>query len=412
MEIRQYIIMQKKLILIFMALVMCVMVVFTAGCTDPVNENATVEILYTGAGTMPGLLATGQIDGYINWQPFIAVALEGNIGKVISYSQDLPPKGTWKDHTCCVFGANSKALENQDTAASLSALMILGNKYINDYPDKAAAQTADWLFSSQNMTYGNVTVSSTDVMKTSIPTIKFSSEITDSWLNSNEGFIQSQRDLGLITAKLASTTADESAALLYDFGPYDAAVKQIESGTFITPAATSTISIGYLPSDHHAPMFVLLKDWEYFKSTYNCYLKPVTGKTGKITDAELYINGQKIADVKLVEGTGGPQLMTLLQQNAIQYALAGTPPFIGAVDKSTGDMGLKILSPIQLEGSGLVASLTSPANDWDGFVAWVKARSAEGKNVVLGDPQLGSIQDVQLKSALESAGISYVVKSA
>ena len=95
--------MQKKLILIFVALVMCVMVVFTAGCTDPVSEDATVEILYTGAGTMPGLLATGQIDGFINWQPFIAVALEGGIGKVISYSQDLPPKGTWANHTCCAF---------------------------------------------------------------------------------------------------------------------------------------------------------------------------------------------------------------------------------------------------------------------------------------------------------------------
>jgi len=404
--------MQKKLILIFMALVMCVMVVFTAGCTDTGNENATVEILYTGAGTMPGLLATGQIDGYITWQPFVAVALEGDIGKVVSYSQNLPPKGTWSDHTCCVFGANSKALENQDVAASLSALMIVGSKYINDYPDNAAALTADWLFSSQNMTYGSVTVSSTDVMKTSIPTIKFSSEITDSWLNSNEAFIQSQRDLGIVTSKLASTTKDESAALLYDFGPYDSAVKQIETGKFIKPSAASTISIGYLPSDHDAPLFILLKDWEYFKNTYNCYLKPVTEKTGKITDAELYINGQKVTDVKLVEGTGGPQLMTLLQQNAIQYALAGTPPFISAIDKSTGDMNLKILSPLMLEGSGLVVSTSSPANDWDGFVAWIKARSADGKNVVLGDPQLGSIQDVQLKSALEYAGIGYVVKSA
>jgi len=404
--------MQKKLILIFMALVMCVMVVFTAGCTDPGSENATVEILYTGAGTMPGLLATGQIDGYINWQPFVAVALEGNIGKVISYSQDLPPKGTWVNHTCCVFGANSIALEDPDIASSLSALMILGNKYINDYPDNAAVLTADWLFSSQNLTYGDVTVSSIDVMKTSIPTIKFSSEVTESWMDSNEAFILSQRELGLVTAKLASTSNDESAAILYDFGPYNSAVAQVESGTYVTPGATSTISIGYLPSDHHAPLFVLLKDWEYFKNTYNCYLKPVTEKTGKITDAELYINGQKIADVKIVEGTGGPQLMTLLQQNAIQYALAGTPPFISAVDKSTGDMSLKVLSPIMLEGSGLVASLSSPANDWDGFVAWVKARSAEGKNVVLGDPQLGSIQDVMLKSALDSADIAYRVKSA
>ena len=404
--------MQKKPIMLIIALLICAVVVFTAGCTDTSSENATVEILYTGAGTMPGFLATGQVDGYICWQPFVAVATEGGIGKVISYSQDLPPEGMWVNHTCCAFGASSTALENKEVSASLTALMVLGNKYVNDYPVKAASQTADWLFSSQDMTYGNITVSSIDVMESSIPTIKFTSEVTDSWLDSNEGFIQSQRELGLLTAKLASTSKTESAALLYDFVPYDSALSQIETGVFITPAATSTLSIGYLPSDHDAPLFVLLKDWEYFKDTYNTYLKPVTEKNGKLSDAELYVNGQKVANVKLVEGSGGPQLMTLLQQNAIQYAVAGTPPYISAIDKSTGDLGVKIISPVNLEGSGLVASLSSPANDWDSFVTWVTDRSAAGDNVVIGDPQLGSIQDVMLKAALSSSGIDYVVKSA
>ncbi|MCK9313392.1 MAG: ABC transporter substrate-binding protein, partial [Methanocorpusculum sp.] len=346
--------MQKKSIMLFLVLLISTMMMFTAGCTDNGSENATVEILYTGAGTMPGLLATGQIDGYMIWQPFVAVALEGNIGKLISYSQDLPPAGSLTNHTCCVFGANTQALENKEVSASLTALMLLANTYINANPEQAAADTSDWLFSSQDMTYGNVTVSSNDVMNSSIPTIKFTSEVTESWVDSNEKFIQSQRELGLLTSKLASTSKTESAALLYDFTPYNSAVSQIESGNFITPAKTSTISIGYLPSDHDAPLFVLLKDWEYFKETYNTYLKPVTEKTGKITDAELYVNGQKIADVKLVEGSGGPQLMTLLQQGAIQYAIAGTAPFISAIDKSSGDMGLKIISPIMLEGSGLV----------------------------------------------------------
>jgi NitT/TauT family transport system substrate-binding protein len=404
--------MQKKSIMLFLVLLISTMMLFTAGCTDNGSENATVEILYTGAGTMPGLLATGQIDGYMIWQPFVAVALEGNIGKLISYSQNLPPEGSLTNHTCCVFGANTQALENKEVSASLTALMLLANTYINANPEQAAADTSDWLFSSQDMTYGNVTVSSNDVMNSSIPTIKFTSEVTESWVDSNEKFIQSQRELGLLTSKLASTSKTESAALLYDFTPYNSAVSQIESGNFITPAKTSTISIGYLPSDHDAPLFVLLKDWEYFKETYNTYLKPVTEKTGKITDAELYVNGQKIADVKLVEGSGGPQLMTLLQQGAIQYAIAGTAPFISAIDKSSGDMGLKIISPIMLEGSGLVASISSPATDWNSFVEWVKDRSIAGDNVVIGDPQLGSIQDVMLKTALDSAGIAYVVKSA
>lgn len=404
--------MQKKALLLIPALIVLSAVIITSGCIGNSGTEPTVELLYSGAGSMPGLLANGQVDGYIIWQPFVAVAKEGQIGKIISNSEDLPPAGTWTDHTCCVFGANTKALENKELSASLTALMTLGNKYINDYSEKSASLTADWLFAKKDMTYGNVVVNSEDVMQASIPTIKFSSEVTDTWKNSNYEFVLSQRELGILKGKLASTGETESNELLYDFTSYDSAVAQIESGKFVTPAKTSKISIGYLPSDHDAPLFVLIKDWQYFKDTYNCYLKPVEEKVGKITDAELYINGEKIADVSLVEGSAGPQLMTLLQQDNIQYAIAGTPPFVTAIDQSSAGMGLKILSPIMMNGSGLVVSNGSPANDWNTFVDWIKARSAEGKNVIIADPQLGSIQDVQIKKALESSGIKYTVKSA
>jgi NitT/TauT family transport system substrate-binding protein len=393
-------------------LVVCIVVILAAGCvSSPTTSDKTpiVEVLYTGAGTMPGLLATGKIDGYIIWQPFVAVGVEGNIGKVVCYSQDLPPVGMWEQHTCCAIGANSEALKNADITTNIVALIILGDKYINDYPEKSAEFTADWLFSKQNMVYGDITINSVDAMNISIPTIMFSSEITDTWLASNEEFIKSQRELNLITGKLASTTTNEAKDLLYDFGSYKEATVQIAANQFIAPSPVTTpISIGYLLSDHDAPLFVLLKDWQYFKNTYNSYLKPTTDRGGKVSEAELFINGEKIATVKFVEGSGGPQLMTLLSQNVIQYAVAGTAPYISAIDKSTGAVSIKILAPIQLEGSGLVTSTNSPANDWTGFAQWAINRSATGDNVVIANPQLGSIQDVQLKAALKDAGITVV----
>ncbi|HJJ65401.1 MAG TPA: ABC transporter substrate-binding protein, partial [Methanocorpusculum sp.] len=346
-------------------------------------------------------------------QPFVAVMEEGQIGKVISYSEDLPPAGKWEGHTCCVFGANSYALANPEIAADMTALMILGNEYITANPDKSAVLIADWLFANQDLTYGGVTVNSVDVMEASIPTIKFSGEVTDAWIKSNEDFVQSQRDLALVNGKLANTNSEETRELLFDFGPYEAAQGIVESGKFLEPSSSvKEISVGYLASDHDGPLFVLLKDWKFFKDNYNTYLKPVTEKVGKIDKAELYINGKKVCDVKLIEGSAGPQLMTLLQQNQIQYAVAGTPPFVSAVDKSTSAVDIKILSPIMMNGSGLVVSDEAPADDWNSFIAWVKERSAEGKPVVIADPQLGSIQDVQLKAALDSAGIGYTTKSA
>ncbi|MDR3101922.1 MAG: ABC transporter substrate-binding protein [Methanocalculaceae archaeon] len=397
-------------------LVVCTAMVFAAGCVSgpaDTNKTPTVEILYSGAGFMPGLLANGEIDGYIIWQPYIAVGVEGDMGKIVSYSRDLPPEGMWKQHTCCVIGANSKALKNNELTTSIVALTILGNKYINDYPGKTAELTADWLFAKQNVISGNTTINSVDILKASIPTIMFSSEVTERWIASNEMFIQSQRELGLLTGNLASSTAEESRVLLYDFAQYEAAIAQIAAGslTSLVPAANPvTVSIGYLPSDHDAPLFVLLKDWQYFRDTYNSYLKPKTDGPGKVSVAELYINDQKIADVTFFEGSGGPQLMTLLSQNVIQYAVAGSPPYISAIDKSTGDVAVKILAPIQLEGSGLVASINSPANDWASFVQWVTDRSAAGNNVVIADPQLGSIQDAQLKTALNYANITAILR--
>ena len=405
--------MQKKHLVLAAAVLLCAAVVFSAGCVDNGTSGDRVEILYSVPGTMPQLLDSGAVDAVITWQPFVAGIEESGVGKVVSYSEDLPPKGKWEGHTCCVFGANSYALANPEVAADVTALMILGNEYITENPAKASALIADWLFANGDLTYGNVKVSSVDVMKASIPTILFSGEVTDAWIASNEDFVQSQRDLGLVTGKLANTNSEETEALLFDFSAYDAAQDILASGKFLDPkTAVQEISIGYLPSDHDGPLFVLLKDWKFFKDNYNTYLKPVSEKVGKIDKAELYVNGKKVCDVKLIEGSAGPQLMTLLLQNQIQYAVAGTPPFVSAIDKASNAVDIKILAPIMMNGSGLLVADDAPADDWDSFVAWIKERSAEGKPVVIADPQLGSIQDVQLKEALDSAGIGYATKSA
>ena len=405
--------MQKKHLVLAAAVLLCAAVVFSAGCVDNGTSGDRVEILYSAPGTMAQLLDSEAVDAVITWQPFVAGIEESGVGKVVSYSEDLPPSGKWEGHTCCVFGANSNALANPEVAADVTALMILGNEYITENPDKSAALIADWLFANGELTYGDVKVDSLDVMKASIPTILFSGEVTDAWITSNEDFVKSQRDLGLVTGKLANTNSEETEALLFDFSAYDAAQDILASGKFLDPkTAVQEISIGYLPSDHDGPLFVLLKDWKFFKDNYNTYLKPVSEKVGKIDKAELYVNGKKVCDVKLIEGSAGPQLMTLLQQNQIQYAVAGTPPFVSAIDKASSAVDIKILAPIMMNGSGLLVADDAPADDWDSFVAWIKERSAEGKPVVIADPQLGSIQDVQLKAALDSAGIGYATKSA
>jgi NitT/TauT family transport system substrate-binding protein len=81
--------------------------IVAAGCIGGGDETETpeptpVQIVYmSGVGTMPSALSNGEVNAYIAWQPMVAVAEVGNIGKVITYSQDLPPDGEWENHPCC-----------------------------------------------------------------------------------------------------------------------------------------------------------------------------------------------------------------------------------------------------------------------------------------------------------------------
>ena len=412
--------MRKRFIAV-MAMFCIAMALLAAGCvqTSPTgNQTATpnktqsssqVLVMYAGAGQMPVLLSTDQIDGYIIWQPFVAVATESGIGKVVVYSQDLPPDGVWEDHTCDGLDVNQNLLDsNPALVDTISALTIAATDYVREHPDSAAEISAGWLFGSGNMTFGNVTVSSVEVEKVSIPTIKFTNDPSQAWLSSNDLFIESLKQLGLVTGKLNNVTAYESLAILFDFSSYDRAKAMVANKSIKGPSApVKNFAIGYLPSDHDAALFVAVKEWKYFQDTYGAALKPRDVNAAKADVVDLVVNGTKIAEVRLVKGEGGPQLMTLMAQDSVQFSIAGTPPTISAVDKGTP---IKILFPVHTEGSGLVVAADAPVSDWGSFVTWAKQRADAGKPLVIAAPLKGSIQDVMFRYALENSGV--VVKQA
>ena len=407
--------MEKKYLFVIAALVVCAAAIFAAGCTSTGTDGnddyvATVDVIEISAGMQINSLSLGQIDGMINWQPNVSAATVSGLGKVISYSQNLPrpDNGTWAEHTCCVFGANKTGVENKDLAAVLTYLMLAANDYITENTADAAEYVADWMYGDTELEYGGKKLTGVEILSDSLPTIKFSTEVTETWLSSNYEFLEIQRSLGNISGNLKSTSREETEAIIYDFTAYNTA-EDILSGKASLPTPTSgAINIGYLLSDHDSPLFVLVKNWEYFRDNYNAYLKPMTTDSGLVEKAELYVNGKKICNVNFEKADGGPALMTLLQSNKLQYAIAGTPPYLSSIDIQTG---LKILSPIMTEGSALVVSADAPADNWDEFVLWAIERSAEGKNVTIAIPQINSIQDVQLKSALTSAMIQYQIKT-
>jgi ABC-type nitrate/sulfonate/bicarbonate transport system substrate-binding protein len=382
-----------------------------AGCTTPGgNQTAnttTVNVLYSqGVGPMPNLLATKQIDGYIAWQPFVSIATESGIAQLVEPSQDLPPAGMWENHPCCVVSAREDLLaSNPDFVNAISAFTQLGSTYIAEHPDEAADILADWFVGRANFTYGSVSVGSVDVMEDAIPTVRYVNEPTADWVDHTKEFVAAQKDLGLVTGRLANASSAEMDAIIFDFGPYEAASAQVASGQFVTPAAVSRpVTLGYLKADmHSAALLVGIKKSQYMSETHGIALVPRNPAQSAPDVCDLVVNGQSVAEVRLIAANAGPELMQMAATNNVQMTFAGVPPAMAAIDRGTP---IKVLHPINNEGSGLVAAAGSPANDWQSFAAWAETRSAGGQPLTIAAPQKGSIQDVMLRFALKDAGFT------
>lgn len=375
-----------------------------AGCMEA-GEQAQVNLIYSrGTGPMPTMLATKQIDGYIAWQPFVEVGPVSGIGKILVYSQDMPPKGKWKNHPCCVLVARDDLIaQNPELVDTFGALTILSTQYIREHPDETADLVAEWLAGKGNFTYGNVSVSSVEVMKRAIPTIGFVNEPSEQWIMGNLEFVHALRELGALTGSLANASDTDAKRQLFNTGPYSNAMQLISGGRIRTPPPVAReMGIGYLMSDHHAALFVAVKNWEYFNSTYGLCLKPRDPAQARPEIVDFIVNGERVATFRLISGDAGPQLMQLAATDTIQFAFVGNPPAISAIDKG---VPAHILMAVNTEGSGIVLANDTPAHDWESFVAWVRERSEKGDPVRLAAPGKGSIQDVMLRYALEDSRI-------
>jgi len=399
----------KTLRLTAIVLVAIALVLLTAGCTQPAQTtNSTVGILYSkGVGPMPMLLATKQIDGYIAWQPFVSIGSRSGIGKVVTYSGQLPPDASNVNHPCCIlFATDDLIASNPDIVTAMSALTQASSTYINEHPADAAELEADFLVGKGNFTYGNVTVSSVDVLNDAFPTVRYTNDPTPAWINGTKEFVNTQIQLGYVTSELKNATGADLDAKLFAFGPYEDAKQQLASGTLKTPKKVTTpITIGYLNGDmHSAALSIALKKWQYFNDTYGVALKPRDATQTRPDTADLIVNGVPVAEIKLVGGDAGPQVMQMASTNVVQMGYVGVPPTIAAIDKGTP---VKVINPVNTEGSGLVVDVNAPVTDWKSFAAWAQQRSADGKPLKIAAPGKGSIQDVMLQYALKDSGISF-----
>ncbi len=373
-----------------------ILILFFTGLLDPGemsgeapgDESPEILLVYASAGIMPQLLNTSQVDAFLIWEPVVATAELGGIGKQIASPADMPPPGAWNTSACCVVVMRNAFIEEYpDIAALISAITKAGIARTNEDRDHAITVTASWVFGSGPIRSAGLSLNPRDVEELAFQSINFTG-VSDlpgfiSGLNTTE---DTETDPESFMNRSVSLRADEllagSPPNLSDDCP--------------------VIEIGYLPSsDHNAPFYLAITDHELIYSTYGFALVPEAGQQLRPDWCDLVVENRTIARVHLLPGQVGGGIMTGIGQEAIDVGYLGSVP--AEMQIALGN-NASIIHSINDGGTGLVVDEEAPCENWDEFITWTRNRSAQNRPVILAIPQ-SSIQEEIIREALMYEGI-------
>jgi ABC-type nitrate/sulfonate/bicarbonate transport system substrate-binding protein len=357
--------------------------------TLPAPEGApTVSLLYASSGSLPQLLNTGQIDAALIWEPVVANAELSGIGKRIAVPAEIPPPGKWQDAAINVLVLRRDVVQSYpEIIALLSALTTAAIDRTNDEIPMAENITAAWVFGRNAILTPQGTLDPLDIERRSFQNMVFTADadppesaIVEYAIESKYGENATYDPMAWVDPAVAARGA------------------QFLNGSAVpqTGAEVPTLDIGYLPSsDNYAPVYVLVKDSQWFCDRYGFCLAPDDPTLSRPVKCTLLVNGTPVAHINLQIGQSGGGIMTTIGQEALDGAYVGSFP--AELQIALGNPCVMVQS-INTGGSGLIVANGSALRDWSDFVAWAKARSAEGRPVVIATVQ-SSIQEDMVREA-------------
>ena len=397
--------MQQSRLLKYLAIAGCVLFVIlllthpSAPAFFPLSGNPpSVSLVYASAGSMAQLLNTGQIDAFLIWEPVVANAELSGIGKRIAVPADLPPPGKWDNAAINILVLRQDITQTYpDISALLSALTTAAINRTSEQPALAENITANWVFGTNPILTPQGTLDPLDVEHRSFANMVFTADaeppqatIVQSAIASSSGGSGAYDPMDWV-----NTNVTERAALFLN-------------GTEIPQAGTvvPTLNIGYIPSsDNYAPVYVMVKDSQYFCERYGFCLVPDDPNLSRPVHCTLLVNGTPAAHINLIMGQSGGGLMTTIGQKALDGAYLGSVP--AELQISFGNPA-RIIQSVNTGGSGLVVINGSPLSDWNDFVVWAKSRSAAGRPVVIATVQ-SSIQEEMVREACAYENITVIL---
>ncbi len=157
---------------------------------DDVNADILLINLKGTANLIPALLS-GEVHGWIGPSPYPELAKIEESGKVIFDLMDLPPNGEWHDFPCCVFSANTDAIEKYpNEIEKFYELLTIASNYANENKDETGTIVSEWMGVSEEAAKNTITKFTTDANETWFKNVK----VTFDSLKASDKFSGSIKD--------------------------------------------------------------------------------------------------------------------------------------------------------------------------------------------------------------------------
>ncbi|MCZ7403179.1 MAG: ABC transporter substrate-binding protein [Candidatus Methanoperedens sp.] len=348
--------------------------IFVGGCLQskqtPVASEPINLVKMTGQ-EMIQKMGTGEISGFIMWEPYPAIAVTKGLGKDLILSGKI-----WKDHPCCVVAYDQdwyKATNNSDEILKRMALVQLRSvEYINNAKQSDSKDHNELI--NFTMQFGGMT--DPEAANLSLADVEF---VYNTNIPDTTTFIQKIQDFGIFVPEKWNQSGYKNAS---DYANSLVTNKYVDWAINNKDANSSTISLkepitvryGYLINDiHELPFYV---GWQkgYYK--------------------DLGIN------ISIAEGApfqnGAFEMQKGFKANTIDVGSLGIPPVIihriNSNDFSNDDTRVGVIAGMNNEGSIIVvaSNITS-------------LKDLSGKTV--GYPGPGTIQHVLFLMAADKEGL-------
>jgi NitT/TauT family transport system substrate-binding protein len=293
--------------------------------------------------------------------------------------------------------------KNPALTESILSVLIRSSEFATAHPGESAKTVATWLGGMKGQTFTEPEVYNSEVLAGSDPSMKYSTDPNAQWREGILRFVYAMRGQGTLMGRLRDSQDQNTLAMLLDPAPSMRAHEDLASGGLLqVPNLGGSVRIGYLPTNHHASLFIAVMQGEEVEGAYGS-LQPQGDGSLTPKQASLIFGNRSAAEIHLVPARNGKELMDLLADGTLDLALSGTVPVIQAIDQG---VPIGILMPVNTEGSGLVVRNDSPAKDWKSLLKWAQERSDAGEDITIAVPGKGTIQDIMIRYAFNIAEVS------